>query len=198
MSTFLRRVRHGLWRLYRRPLLFSIAAIALGAGTFVALDGAGEVGPTTVVLVVERDIGAGTAVTTEDVRLVDRPVADLPPDALTEVSPGRVALVDLAAGEAVLDRRLSPGGIGPVAALLPPGASGVALPAAGLPDGVVIGDRLDLFVIVPGSTSTLATEVPVIGLDERSVTVAVPTAGAASVVEATTLGQLVAVLAPSW
>ena len=198
MSTFLRLCRHGLWRLYRRPLLFSVTAIALGAVTFVSAGGTGGTGPTSSVLVLEADVAAGTALTTDDVRLGERPAADLPTDSLTELTPGRVALVDLAAGEVVLDRRLAPGGIGPVAALLPPGASGVTLPTAGLPSGVVVGDRLDLVAVVPGSTSTLASAVPVIGIDERSVTVAVPTDGAASVVEATMLGQLVAVLAPSW
>ncbi len=198
MSTFLRRCRHGLWRLYRRPLLFSVAAIAVGATTFATAGGVGGAGPTTSVLVLTRDVSAGTPLVADDVRLVDRTISDVPPDALTEMAPGRVALVDLAEGEAVLDRRLAPGGIGPVAALLPPGASGVTLPTGGLPVGLVVGDRLDLFAVVPGSTTTLATAVPVIGIDERSVTVAVPSEAAGRVVEATTLGQLVAVLAPSW
>jgi Flp pilus assembly protein CpaB len=198
VSTFLRRCRHGLWRLYRRPLLFSAATVALGAATFVTAGGAGGAGPTTPVAVLTRDVVAGVVVGSDDVRIVHRPVADVPSDALTEAPSGRVALVGLVAGEVLLDRRLSPGGIGPIAALLPPNASGVTLPAASLPAGVAVGDRLDLLVVVPGTTTTISEAAPIIGIDERSVTVAVPAAGAPAIVEAVTLGQLVAVLAPSW
>ena len=198
MPTFLRRVRHGVWRLYRRPLLFSVAALALGAVTFVSVDGAVAARPTAAVAVAVRDIAAGIPITADDVRTEHRPVDQLPVDALTEVPAGRVPVVSVVAGEALLDRRLAPGGVGPVAALVPPDAAGVALPAGSGPVGVVVGDRLDLFVVVPGSTGVVSTAAPVIGVDERTVTVAVPAASAAEVVEAVTVGQLVAVLAPSW
>ncbi|MEO1062779.1 MAG: SAF domain-containing protein [Actinomycetota bacterium] len=198
MSTFLRRCRHALWRLYRRPLLFSVAAIALGAATFLTTGALADRAPTAAVIVATRDVAAGSPIGPDDVRLEHRPVDGVPSDALDEVPSGRVALVGLAAEEVVLDRRLAPGGVGPVSSLLPTDASGVSLPAGSLPAGIAVGDRVDLLLVVPGSTETISAAAPIIGIDERTVTVAVPAAGAPAVVEALTLGQLVAVLAPSW
>ena len=172
--------------------------IAVGVATFLTAGGSTDAGPSTQVLVLQRDVPAGATLEPADVRAVGRPVAESPADALADLPADRVALVGLAAGEVLLERRLAPGGIGPIAALLPPEASGVTLPAATLPAGVAVGDRGDLLVVVPGSTTALSDGAPIIGIDERSVTVAVPIASAPAIVEALTLGQLVAVLAPSW
>lgn len=197
MPTLLRRVRHGLWRLYRRPLAIGLASTVLVTLAVVGLAGRDHA-VTTEVLVARRDVPAGVPLSSDDVTMQPRPADDLPVDAVTGEALGRTSLVGLAAGEVVLERRLAPGGIGAVASLVAPGAVGVWLPPAGITTELAVGDRLDLLVLAPTGTDTAVVGAPVIGVDDQGVTVAVPETIAPNVVEAVVAGVLVPVVAPSW
>lgn len=197
MPTLLRRLRHGLWRLYRRPIVVGLASLVLVTLAVLGLRDAGAA-PTVEVLVARREVPAGVPLTADDVELAPRPAQDLPIDAVTTAAPGRTTLVGLAAGEIVLERRLAPGGVGAVASLVAPGAVGVWLPPAGLTTELTVGDRLDLLVLAETGTRAAVLGAPVIGIDDQGVTVAVPDLVAAEVVEAVVAGLVVPVVAPSW
>jgi pilus assembly protein CpaB len=93
-------------------------------------------------VVAVRHVEAGTAIEQADITVRDVP-ASLVPDGATRRSPvGDVAAVDLHAGEVLVGSRLA-GGRSALAALLPAGARGIAVPNDGhLP--LEPGDRVDV------------------------------------------------------
>jgi len=174
-------------RLRRSPVLFWTAtgAVALTTGLTVSgLTGraaarAAELGGLQEVAVAARPVAAGTALTPADVAVRRLPVALLPDSPRARSARGRVALVDLAEGEVLLAARLGPEGVSGAAALLPPGARALAVPAdgAGLPLG--IGDRVDVLAtfdtVEPGAdpTVTVARAAVVLATTDDAVTIAV-------------------------
>jgi hypothetical protein len=117
----------------------------------------------------------------------------VPGDARPAPADGEVAAAWIGAGEIVHEHRLAPAGLSPVAALLPPGTRGVAVPLGLAPLPVEVGDRVD----VHGATR-LASDALVIAVHEEAVTVAVDAADAARVAYEASNGTVTLVLtAPS-
>jgi Flp pilus assembly protein CpaB len=184
-------------RLRRRPAPWWTGALLLAALTgLVVARAAGEAaaererwGATVAVAVATADAGPGEPVAAE-VRHVPRSL--VPEGAVTTVA-GAVAATGLHAGEIVLASRLAPAGTSPVAALLPVGHRGVAVPAGdGLP--VAVGDLVDVLVTLdPESarpTFAVASAVPVVHVGEAAVTVAVPAGDAPRVAFAVVAGAV--------
>ena len=104
------RLRGFLWLL--SGLVVALIAAYVG---FVTVSRAAEApakgadsGPKIQVVVAARPIPVRTLLTTDDVELKELPVSSVPPDAVTALDEavGRVALVQLYPGEAVLSERL--------------------------------------------------------------------------------------------
>ncbi len=198
MPTIFRRVRHGLWRLYRRPLAVVVLAVGLAGATFVVLGGAErDEQPTMAVVVAAGDVAAGSPISSSDLRVEQRVVDEVPPDAATGDVIGRVAAADLLAGEAIAERRLAPAGLGPVPALLGPNSVGVTMPIEGTPPGMAVGDRLELLAVDALDAARPLARGDVIALDDRSVTVAVPAERGPEVVRSLTSGALVPIIVGS-
>jgi hypothetical protein len=99
---------------------------------------------TTAVLVTARPVRSGAVPGPGDLTIERRPAALVPAGALTErPADRRRAVVDLPAGEVVLDDRLRAGGT--VASRVPAGRSAVTLRVEGGLPPVELGDRVDVF-----------------------------------------------------
>ena len=127
------------------------------------------------------------------------PTALVPHDALVAVPDGAVAAVDLAPGEVVLPTRLAGAGRSTVAARLPAGTRGVAVPTGnGLP--VALGDHVDVLATFDPKDSageptvTVAHDALVVAVGKDAVTVAVATAAAPRVAYALATGTVTLVL----
>jgi Flp pilus assembly protein CpaB len=97
-------------------------------------------------VVAAEPVHRGSIVGPDQVRVVAMPRAYAPPGAFHGIqqAAGRVALADLATGEAVTATRLARVRAGPVASLIPPGLRAFAVPTS-LPAGAVrAGDRVDV------------------------------------------------------
>lgn len=164
-----RRLRFRL----RRPLPFWIAALALTALTTTVVSRATTAasverqrwGEHTLVAVATHDIAPGEAI---DAELRPVPAVLVPAGARTAPPDGELAAAWIAAGEIVLDARVAPAGLSAVAALLPPGTRGVAIPLGMAPLPVMIGDRVDAF-----GTTLLTRGALVVAVTEEAVTIAV-------------------------
>lgn len=194
-------------RLRRRPLPYWFVAVAVTLATTVAVarlatdaraerDRWGERRATVVATSLLR---AGQAVTDADVTTRLLPAALVPDGALQHVPPGAVAAVDVHPGEAVLRARLVGPGSSAVAARLPSGTRGIALPAgSGLP--LEVGDRVDVLatfdVSVAGEEPTFAVarRAVVVHVGEDAVTVAVEESAAPKVAYALAAGTVTTVL----
>lgn len=192
----------------RRPVPYWVAAglvallTAVLVGRLVAdaaaeRDRWGELRPT---LVATADVAGGQALGRGDVTVRKLPVALVPRDALRSLPAGAVAAVDLAEGEAVLEHRIGGAGSSVVAARLPAGSRGVAVPAAGgLP--LEVGDRVDVLVTFDPDlgaegepTFAVARSALVVHVGDDAVTVAVDEAEAAKVAYALAAGSVTLVL----
>ena len=190
------------WRARHRPavrwtvlaviaLLAIVRSESIVTGAHRARAAWGRVEP---VLVAARDIAPGTVIGPDDVRSVARPADAVPSDATADVV-GRTATSELAAGEVMLDRRLSRGGTGPTALL---GSDDVAfaVPVDAATPSLRIGDRVDVFAPVDSASRSavgatrVAHRAVVAAIGDRSVTIAVD-AGAAAVVARSLLGASV-------
>jgi hypothetical protein len=139
--------------------------------------------------VASHDLAPGDALDETTTALVARPVALVAPGTLTRRPAGAVVRSPVAAGEAIHPVRVGRGGASPVAALLPEGHRGVALPRApGLP--LATGDGVD----VVGLAGTVATGT-VVHVAEQEVVVAVPEGSLTAVVAALADGTAVVALA---
>lgn len=144
-----------------------------------------EWGRVDPVLVAARDLAPGTVIGPDDVHASVRPAIAVPSDATSDAI-GRTTTVALAAGEVVLDRRLSHGGSGPTALL---GADDVAfaVPVDTTTPSVRIGDRVDVFASVDSASRSavgatrIAHRAVVAAVTDRSVTIGVETTAAAAV-----------------
>ena len=143
-------------------------------------------GTAASVVVVVRDVAAGTAVDAGDVRVERRPAAVVPAGAVSEPPVGRLATARLVAGEVVVSSRLAPAGLSAVAALVPEGSVAVAVPTSSSGLGapappLTVGDRVD--VLAPGPVTVDAV---VVAVDDGAVTIAVALDDVADVAEAVT------------
>lgn len=186
------RRRRRLPRL-RHPVPFWVAAVSLTALTVTMVARVADAAAT------ERDrwgvqVRVAVASTDHDAgeplraTLELRPAALVPDDALTSV-PDAVTSAWIGEGEIVLASRVVPGGLSPLAARLPPGTRGVAVPPGMAPLPVSVGDRVDVL----GAT-VLASGALVIDVREQAVTIAVASADAARVAYEASAGTATLVL----
>jgi Flp pilus assembly protein CpaB len=190
----------------RRPLPFWLLAAALGLATALVVgrlvaaaeaerDRWGDVRPT---LVATADVAGGEHLAGHAaVRLL--PAGLVPPGALRRLPAGAVAAVDVHEGEAVLADRLVGRGSSAVAARLPAGTRGVAVPTgSGLP--LEVGDHVDVLATFDGTvadgepTFAVARRAVVVHVGEDAVTVAVTEAAAPKVAYALAAGTVTLVL----
>jgi pilus assembly protein CpaB len=158
----------------RRSLVLMLAAVACGSAAFVvvaaaadrAVSAAAQPGGTVAVVVATGDAPRGTVLSEDDVEVARRASEAVPPGATSGVEQvvGRRLLADVVPGEVIGLARLAPQPSGPVAALVPPGLRGVAIPTS-LPEGLVVpGDRVDVLATYGGRphTETAASELEVL------------------------------------
>jgi Flp pilus assembly protein CpaB len=122
-------------------------------------------GPRVPIVVAATGISRGTALRSDELRMVRMPRAYAPPGAFGTIgqAAGRVALADLSKGEAVTRTRLARVRAGPVASLIPEGLRAFAVPTS-LPVGVVAaGDLVD--VLATYSSGQPHTETVVSGVE---------------------------------
>lgn len=186
----------------RRPSLFWVAAVVLAALTglimarFVAgaQQGAARWGEMRPTLVATTDLAPGTALGPADAEVRSLPRSVVPAAALDQLADGQVVAEPILAGEAVVADRLAPSGLSPTAAILDPGARGIAVPAsAGLP--LEVGDRVDVLVTFDPETVgdgeptfPIARSAPVADVGEEAVTLSVSEEEAVRVAFALTAG----------
>ena len=143
---------HRQWTRSSRAYLAISGVLAVVAALMVhhylsdAAAAAGRVGPMTPVVEAAQPIARGSELSAGSLRVASIPKGYVPPGSF--MSPqqvtGRVALADLAAGEAVTETRLARVRAGPVASLVPRGLRAFAVPTS-LPRGAVVpGDRVDI------------------------------------------------------
>jgi len=172
----------------RRPIPYWLLAAALAALTTVVVSGlvgradaaVSRWGDLRAVVVATSDVAAGEEIEAGDVTVEERPASLVPKDALGEEPVGRVATAAIAAGEVVVGARVAPGGVGRLAALLPPSGRGMAIPLDRTPMALAVGDVVDLLATFdPGvagdgdPTFPVARAAVVIDVGEDAVTVAV-------------------------
>ncbi|HEX4906943.1 MAG TPA: SAF domain-containing protein [Acidimicrobiales bacterium] len=175
------RARRRLRLRPRRPLPFWLAALALTSLTVSAVSRVADAaaverdrwGERLEVLVATADLEPGDELRGE---LRSVPAALVPAGAVTSPPDGEVVTSWIGAGEIVLAARLAPAGLSPVAALLPAGTRGVAVPIGMAPLPVEVGDRVDVH-----GTTRLAADALVVAVSEEAITVAVDAADAARV-----------------
>lgn len=173
-------VRRGRARLLRSPQLYWTGVAVLAMCTVVAVREAVPPGGRDV-LVVTRDVAAGEAIG-DAVELRTVPAELVPADALTSIDGGARANTEIAAGEVVIQRRLTDAS-SELAARLGERRSAVAV-ADEAPVALQVGDRVDLYGLDDGGAVTLlVTGSEVVALDP-AVTVAVPTESAGEVLAA--------------
>ncbi|MCU1485433.1 MAG: Flp pilus assembly protein RcpC/CpaB [Actinomycetia bacterium] len=191
----------------RRPLPFWVLATALGLATTLLVGrlvaGAeaerarwGEVRPT---LVATADVEGGHRLAGH-VAVRRLPAVLVPPGALRDLPADAVAAVDVHEGEPVLAARLVGPGSSAVAARLPAGTRGVAVPTgSGLP--LEVGDRVDVLATFDAGTTgegeptfAVARRAVVVHVGEDAVTVAVSTSAAPRVAYALAAGAVTLVL----
>jgi len=182
-------------RLRRSPLLFWTAAGAAALATVATVSGlagraadrAAALGGLVEVAVAARPVAAGATLAAADVAARRLPAAllpDAPRPASAAAATGRVARVDLAAGEVLLTARLAPDGVEGVAALLPPGRSAVAVPADAARLALRPADRVDVLATFDAleagaePTVVVAAGAVVLAAGEDDVTLAVTPAQA--------------------
>ena len=201
-----------LARLRRRPVLWWLAALVLSGATAHVVGGAvaraeagaASYGTTHAVLVTTRPVEAGSRLDpgVADVREV--PVGFVPDGSVGAEALGSRVRATLHAGEVVHGDRLAPAGLSVVAARLPPGTRGLAVPtdAAALP--LEVGDLVDVLATLAelgdvgtaGPTATVAAGALVVDVEEGAVTVAVPEDDAARVTYAISTGIVTLALVP--
>jgi Flp pilus assembly protein CpaB len=153
----------------------------------------GELRPAVVVL---ADADAGSVLGPDDVEVRHLPAALVPGGALDRPPQRAVTSAAVHAGEVLLAGRLAPAGASAVAALLPPGSRGVAVPGrSGLP--LEVGDRVDVLATFDAGlgneaepTFAAARRAVVVHVGDDAVSVAVPEQSAARVAYAVAAGTV--------
>lgn len=176
-----------LWRarlrLRRRPVLWWLMVIGLSLTIGLLIEGglaqaqadARRFGAPVEVAVARVDLAPGMAAGPDTVELRPWPEALVPEGALRSVPDGLVVSQVVLAGEPLVERRLTDGG------LVPAGSRALALPTGPGALGVRPGDRVDVLatfdpLVAPEGqdpTVTVARAATVVTVRARAVTVAV-------------------------
>lgn len=169
-----------------RPLAYwtVVAALAVAAGVAVhriadtAARARDRWGASRAVIVALRAIPPGGALDLTNTESRRLPLAAVPDAALDHLGPGAVASQPIDAGEVVVHSRVGRGGLGPIAALLPPNGRAVALGGRGPRPPVHVGDHVDVVAIGgDGHQGELVARAAlVVQVDDQSVVVAVTAA----------------------
>ena len=189
-----------------RPLAYwsltAVIALALGATVYGVAASAEEtrarLGVSKEAIVATRAIAAGEALDGTDTEVRVLPAGVVAAGTLASLPPGAVAAAAIAAGEPVNRLRVGRGGDGPVAALLPDGTRGIAVPVG--PDGLPLrpGDLVDVVAAVAagngGAARTVAAGALVVHVDDKAVVVAVGAAETTAVAQALADGAVVLAL----
>jgi Flp pilus assembly protein CpaB len=182
-----------------------VLAAASGLVVARALDeargAAARFGHLRPVLVATRDLAPGTVLAAGAVERRNLPAAAVAPGAAGEEALGRRLSAAVRTGEVVHGARVAPAGRSAVAALLPAGARGVAVPAGSGSLPLEVGDVVDVLAttgedVVPPTTTVSAGAV-VLDVVDDAVTVAVPADEAARVAYAVATGVVTLTLAGS-
>lgn len=168
----LRSLRRAVLR-RRRPLAALLTAVAVAAGLHAA---AGPEPPSVPVVVAARDLPAGAALSSDDLRTVRFAPGTAPADAVDDPV-GEVLAAPVRAGEPVTDVRL----VGPGLTTGRPDlvAVPVRLPDPGMVALLDVGDRVDLVAADPqeGGADVVADDVPVLAIpayDEAATAAGLP------------------------
>jgi pilus assembly protein CpaB len=118
-------------------------------------------GSPVQVVVASIDASRGSVLSVGMVRIRQIPSVFVPPGALTEGEQvvGRVLTSDVAAGEVLTRSRVSAGGAGPIAALVPPGLRAMSVVVLAAARDLRAGDHVDLLAAFGGGaphTETVA------------------------------------------
>lgn len=193
-------------RVVRHPVVFWAAAtlVAAATGAFVhtlvaradvALHQWGDTRPAVVALVA---LDRGDVVVASDVALREMPAALVPTGAVSALPIGDVVASPMYAGEVVVAGRLAAGSLRGVAALLPPGTRGIAVPVGPATVDVLPGDAVDVLATfdpsMPDPTFAVAEGALVVAVDEQAVTIAVPVEDAPRVAFAVAQAQVTLLL----
>jgi pilus assembly protein CpaB len=166
---------------------------------------AARYGSPKSVLVATRDVPVGAVVAAGDVEARALPSALVPEDAVVDASEarGRVAVIPLFRGQAVVRRQFAPWGLTGAAALLPPGKRGISVAAGPAAAKLTKGDTVDVLATFdPASpeaagkepTFPVAVAASVIDVGGEAVTIAVDPEEAKRVAFATAHGAVTVVL----
>ena len=180
----------GIRRLVRSPVVVWLAVIVLAAATGLTVTrlmaqaeaASARYGTLRSAVVAVRPAEIGAVLAPADVSVRQVPAAFLPEGSVSAVDDvvGRTVVVPVVPGQPVLRRFLAPEGLQGVAALLPPGTRGVAVPTG--PPGTPLqrGDVVDVLATFDPSvagtgspTFPVAAGALVIDVGEESATVAV-------------------------
>jgi Flp pilus assembly protein CpaB len=193
-------------RIVRRLLLVTTvvgSVLAVAAQLHAAAAARQRWGEARPVVVARRDLAPGEIIDAAAVEVRRLPVAAVPARAMNDPPIGSVVRYPIAAGEAVLSKRIAPQGLHGVAARVPEGDRAVAVPAAktGRPP-LEVGDQVDVMAVVATPdqpdgavpVAPLVEDAVVVDVGEESVSVAVPTAEAPTLAYAVTQGAVVLAL----
>lgn len=196
-------------RLERRPSLFWLATLVVASLTGLtvarllghAQAAAARWGSMRPTLVATVDLAPGAVVGAVDTALERRPAALVPRGALDGPAEGQTVAEPILAGEAVVAERLAPAGLSPLAAALPPGGRGVAVPTGAGTPPLQPGDVVDVLVTFDPDTVgdgeptfPVARSATVVSAGDDAVTLAVSQEEASRVAFALTAGVVVVVL----
>ena len=199
--------------LSRSPLTYWVAVGGLALVTTLAISGllgrarteAARYGSPRSVLVASRDVPLGAQLRAGDVEVKSLPSALVPPDAVggTGQAEGRIVVVPVFEGQAVVRRQLAPWGVTGAAALLPPGKRGISVAAGPAAAKLNKGDVVDVLATFDPATSAAAGKEPtfpvaanaqVIDVGGEAVTIAVDPEEAKRVAFAIAHGAVTVVL----
>jgi Flp pilus assembly protein CpaB len=183
-----------------RPLLAWSVVVALASGAGLAVhhlarradEERTRWGTGRTVVVATRAIPIGALVDAGNTERRALPVAALPDGAVEQLAPGTRASQSMGAGEVVVGHRLGRADAGPVAALVPAGARGVAIGGRAPRPALRSGDRVDVITRADGGLgAVVARGAPVLTIDDQVVVVAVTPAEVAEVAAAALDGTAV-------
>ena len=184
-------IRHRITRWAAAVAAGLLAASGIGRALAGVESARADWGQSVDVVVTSRALATGDPVTPGSVEVVAAPAHLVTPDTVTELPLGSRVTADVGPGEILVGRRLTSGRGSPSSIVLPAGTRGVQLPRAEVLGGT--GDVVDLHALINGAHLAQAV---VVRSDESTVTVAVPTADVAAVVDAISQGGLISVLVP--
>lgn len=157
-----------------------------------------ELGETVLVLVATSDIEAGALVDDSSAGTESRPLSHVPEDALLQLPINARTQHPVSRGEILTTRRLTGFASGLVAAQIPAGMLGVAIPLDPVQLGVEPGDRIAIFRSTPGQAAVLVVDdstVVTVGTD--SLVAAVWPGDIGILLDGLVIGDVLTVLLPA-